>query len=213
MTNGILIVDDHAMMRDGLRALFRDDPGLAIVGEASDGSEAVQKSLDLNPDIVLMDISMPTLDGIEASQRIRDVNPTAKILILSKHETSGYVLAAIEAGAAGYLPKKANRQELLSAVRAVAKGDSFLHPSVAPLVLRALNEHKTLRGRHLSETDREILHLLTESHTSREIAKLLGLSERTIAGRRARIMSRLEEHSVTGLVKFAVRTGVVDLAK
>jgi DNA-binding NarL/FixJ family response regulator len=210
MTKHILVVDDHAMMRDGIRAIFRGTPSLRIVAEASEGAEAVDKALDLRPDIILMDISMPSMDGLEASHRILTNDPSAKILILSKHDTPGYVLSAIEAGAAGYVPKTATSNELLSAVAAIARGDSFLHHSIAAVVLDAFRDQK-VRKRPMTETDKKILDLIAQSHTSKEIGQLLSISEKTVAARRARMMNRLGEHSVTGLVKFALRTGTPGL--
>ena len=198
------------MMRDAIRAIFRDTPDLRIVAEASEGSEAVDKALDSRPDVILMDISMPSMDGIEACHRILTNDPGAKILILSKHDTAGYVLSAIEAGAAGYVPKTATGEELLSAVAAIARGDSFLHPSIAAVVLDAFRDHK-VRKRPMTETDKKILDLVTQSYTSKEIGRLLSLSERTVAARRVRMMNRLHEHNVAGLVKFAVRTHAVSL--
>ena len=208
----ILLADDHAIMRDGIRALLSLYDDIEIVGEASEGKEAIEKAQELIPDVVVMDIAMPGMDGLEATRRIKKNNPKVKILVLTQHDNREYILSAIKAGAAGYVPKKALGSELVSAIRAVCKGDSFLYPSAAATLikdyLRRTDEEPYDR---LTAREREILKLIAEGHTSREIAGKLFVSLKTVLGHRTKIMQKLDIHNRTELIRYAVRKGLITM--
>jgi DNA-binding NarL/FixJ family response regulator len=210
----ILVVDDHAIMRDGVRALLSIQDDIEIIGEAADGREAVAQALELRPDVVLMDIAMPGLDGLEATRRITKKLPSAKVVVLTQHDNREYVLTAIKAGAAGYVPKRALGSELVTAVHAVHRGDSFLYPSVATVLIDGYRRGDTsvdtgFSG--LTAREREILKLIAEGHTSREIGEILNISLKTVQGHRTRIMSKLDLHNRTELIKYAMRKDLVTL--
>ncbi len=208
----ILLVDDHAIMRDGIRALLSLYDDIEIVGEASEGKEAVEKTGELMPDVVVMDIAMPGMDGLEATRRIKKNNPKVKILVLTQHDNREYILSAIKAGTAGYVPKKALGSELVSAIRAVCKGESFLYPSAAATLikdyLRRADEEPYDR---LTAREREILKLIAEGHTSREIAGRLFISLKTVLGHRTKITQKLDIHNRTELLRYAMRKGLIGM--
>ena len=208
----VLGVDDHARMRDGIRALIGIYDDIEIVGEASEGREAVEKVQELMPDVVVMDIAMPGLDGLEATRRIRKRNPTVKVLVLTQHDNKEYILSTIKAGAAGYVPKRALGSELVSAIRAVYRGDSYLYPSAATTVIKDyLAGAEEEPYDRLTAREREILKLIAEGHTSREIAEMLFISLKTVLGHRAKIMEKLDIHNRTELIKYAIRKGLVSM--
>ncbi|MDP3879952.1 MAG: response regulator transcription factor [Dehalococcoidales bacterium] len=208
----ILVVDDHALMREGIRALLGLHEDIEIVGEASEGKEAFDKAIEMMPDVVIMDIAMPGMDGLEATRRIRKKNPTVKVLVLTQHDNKEYILSAIKAGADGYVPKKALGSELVTAVRTVHKGDSFLYPSAAAVLIEDyLRQVEEEPYDQLTAREREILKLIAESHTSREIADRLFISLKTVLGHRTKIMEKLDIHNRTGLIKYAMRKGLVSL--
>ena len=209
----ILIVDDHAIMRDGIRALLGVDGSFSVVGEASEGKEAIEKARELNPDVIVMDIGMTGMDGLEATQRIMKDNPKAKVLILTQHDNRDYVLSTIKAGAAGYVPKKALGSDLVAAIHTVHRGDSFLYPSAAAALIdsyRKKSEEIEPYG-GLTPREREILKLIAEGHTSREIADTLFISLKTVLGHRAKIMEKLDIHNRTELIRYALRKGIVSI--
>ena len=207
----ILIVDDHAVLRDGLRAMLGVYDEIEIVGEASEGKEAIQKALESAPDVILMDLVMPGMDGLEATRRILKKMPKAKVLFLTQYETKEYLLSAIKAGAAGYIPKRALSSELLTAIHTVHKGDSFLYPSAAATLIEGYRQRtgETEPYDHLTAREREILKLIAESHTSRKIADMLNISYRTVNGHRTKIMNKLNIHKSTELIKYAMRKGLL----
>ncbi len=208
----VLLVDDHAILRDGIRALLGVHDDIEIVGEAFEGKEAVEKAQELAPDVVVMDIAMPGMDGLEATRRIRKKSPEVKVLVLSQHDNREYILSAIKAGVTGYVPKKALGSDLVSAIRAVCQGNSFLYPSVATaLIADYLREAKEEPYDYLTEREREILRLIAEGHTSREMADMLLVSIKTVLGHRAKIMEKLDIHNRSELIKYAIRKGLISV--
>ncbi len=208
----ILIVDDHPIMRDGICALLRLHDDIEIVGEASDGKESIQKALDFTPDVILMDLVMPGMDGLEATRRIRKRIPTAKVLVLTQYETKQYILSAIKAGAAGYIPKKALSSELLTAIRAVHEGEPFLYPSAAVALIEDYWQQAEVEPYdRLTVREREILKLVAAGHTSREISDILHISLKTVNGHRFKIMKKLNIHKSTELIKYAIRKGLLSV--
>lgn len=209
----VLLVDDHAIMRDGIRAILSLHDDIDIVGEASEGQEAIEKTRELSPDVVIMDVAMPDMDGIEATRRIRKESPNVKVIMLTQYDNKEYVLSAIKAGAAGYVPKRALGSELVSAVRAVNRGESFLYPSAAAALIDDYRRQAKTADPYeqLTPREREILKLIAEGHTSREIAENLFISLKTVTGHRAKIMEKLGLRNRTELFKFAVRKGLLTL--
>ena len=208
----ILIVDDHAIMRDGIRALLGLHDDLEIVGEASEGREAIEKARDLMPDVVIMDIAMPGMDGLEAARRIMRKTPKTKVLVLTQYDNKEYVLSAIKAGVSGYVPKRALGSELVSAIYAICQGNSFLYPSAAAALIKEyLQQAEKEPYDQLTEREREILKLIAEGHTSREIAEMLFISLKTVLGHRTKIMEKLDLHNRTELIKYAMRKGLISM--
>jgi DNA-binding NarL/FixJ family response regulator len=208
----VLLADDHALVRAGFRALLQSLPDMEVVAEAGDGREAL-RLIDLHqPDIVLMDIGMPGLNGLEAAARIVEESPHIRVIILSMHATEEYVLRALRAGAVGYLLKDAGTAELELAVRAVVRGEMYLSPAVskhviAEYVQRVSSEPNSFE--QLSPRHREILQLIAEGQTTKEIAQTLDLSVKTIETYRTQLMERLDIHDIAGLVRYAIRMGLI----
>jgi DNA-binding NarL/FixJ family response regulator len=209
----VLLVDDHAIMRDGIRALLGLHDDIEIIGEASEGQEAIEKTRDLSPDVIVMDVAMPGMDGLEATRRIKKQLPTVKVIVLTQYDNKEYILSAIKAGAAGYVPKRALGSELVSAIRTVYRGESFLYPSAAAVLIDDYRlQAKTAEPYdRLTPREREILKLIAEGHTTREIANTLFISFKTVIGHRAKIMEKLGLRNRTELFKFAVRKGLLTL--
>ncbi len=212
----VLIADDHVIVREGLRALLEAQPDIKVVGEAADGEEAVKKTREVQPDIVLMDITMPGMNGLEATRQIRQHSPDVKILALTMHEGNEYFFKILDAGASGYFIKGGSSSELISALRAVWSGDVFLYPTMAKKLLsdylrrvRTGQDKESYDG--LTNREREILKLIAEGHTNQEIAELLVLSVATVQTHRAHIMAKLGLHSRTELIKYAIRRGFITL--
>lgn len=207
----ILLVDDHAILREGLRALLSYYPDVEVVGEAEDGLQAIEYVEKLLPDIVLMDIAMPGMNGLEATRRIRQKHPNIHILILTQYEDQPYVLNLLRAGVSGYVLKRALGIDLINAVRAVARGESFLYPPVAKTVLdqlhqsdkNAIQDVKTLTSR-----EQEILQRVAYGETSRQIALALNISVKTVEWHRGNLMSKLDVRSVAELVRYAIEQGL-----
>ena len=202
----LLLVDDHPLVREGIRSCLATHKHLHIVGEAADGREALAKALHLTPDIVLMDINLPHLNGLEATRLIRQALPLAKVLILTVHNSREYVLQIVQAGAVGYVLKEASPEELTRAIDSAHAGEAFFSPGVAGYVLSdyVANANKFDSLPSLSERERQILGLVVEGYSSKRIARSLGLSQRTVTTHRAHIMGKLNIHTTAGLVKFAV---------
>jgi DNA-binding NarL/FixJ family response regulator len=208
----VLIADDHLLVRAGIRALIESLGGVTVVGEATDGRELIELAGQLRPDIALLDISMPGLNGLEAAARIREQLPATRVIILSMHANEGYVRQALKAGATGYLLKSADAAELRAALQAVSKGEVFLSSAVSKQVVKAFVDGSAdvpspLEA--LTTRQREILQLIAEGRSTKEIAFTLDISAKTVETHRAQIMERLEIHDVAGLVRFAIRTGLI----
>lgn len=212
----VVLADDHRMLREGLRALLERQDDIEVVGEAADGREAVRLASQLRPDVVVMDVSMPLLNGIEATRQIRRDCPTTRVLTLTVHESQDYVAQLLAAGASGYIIKRAGGDELVSAVRAVHRGEAFLHPSIAKVVIQDYVQ-RLQAGRGLSaqevltEREREVLQLIAEGYTNREIADLLHLSIKTVQNHRSNIMRKLDLHDRGELIKYAIQQGIIHL--
>ena len=208
----VLLADDHALMRAGIRSLLGTLRGVEVVGEARDGQEALRLVETLRPHVVLMDIAMPGLNGLEATARIVRDHPETRVIILSMHVSEEYAARALRAGGAGYLPKDADLRELELAIQAVARGETYLSPAVSTHVVadyrRRLAEAPDVLAR-LTLRQREVLQLLAEGHSTKDVAFRLGVSIKTVETHRAQIMDRLDIHDLAGLVRFAVRMGLV----
>ena len=209
----ILLVDDHAILRDGLRALLSYYPDIEVVGEAEDGLQAVDCVERLSPDIVLMDIAMPIMNGLEATRRIRQRYPETRVLILTQYEDQPYVLSLLQAGVSGYVLKRALGTDLINAVRTIARGESFLYPSVATTVLEQLRQpdkDASQDDKELTLREQEILHRVASGETSRQIALALNISVKTVEWHRGNIMSKLQVRSIAELVRYAIQHGLTD---
>jgi DNA-binding NarL/FixJ family response regulator len=208
----VLLVDDHALVRAGFRAILQAIPNVEVLDEASDGRDALRLVKLHHPDVVLMDVAMTGMNGLEATERIVKEFPRVRVLVLSMHANEEYVLQALRVGAAGYLLKGADTAELDLALKAVTKGETYLSPGVSRQVV---DDYVRRIGPGLSSLDqltprqREILQLIAEGHSSKEIAHTLDLSIKTVETHRAQLMDRLDIHDVAGLVRFAIRTGLV----
>ncbi len=211
----LLLVDDHLILREGIRSLLAKVPDMEVIGEASDGEEAVTKVEQLMPDVVLMDITMPELSGLEATRQIKQKAPQVKVLILTIHESDQYLQGMLKAGASGYVVKTSTSSELVSAIRAVHQGDVYLYPSIARMLVedyvqrvRIGEEKNSYEG--LTRREREILMHIAEDKKNKEIAQLLGISVRTVQAHRTNLMDKLGAHDRTELVKYAIRKGIID---
>jgi two-component system response regulator NreC len=211
----LLLVDDHAILRAGLRMLFAAEEDMTIVGEASSGPEAIQLVRELQPDVVIMDVAMPGMTGIEATRRIKEAYPGVAVLALTMHEDEQYFFEMLNAGASGYIPKRAAPDDLIAAIRVVYQGNVFLHATLARFLI-----HDVLHGPHggravdtlaepLTEREREVLTLIAEGLTSREIAERLVVSPKTVDRHRENIMGKLNLHSRVELVKYAIERGLI----
>jgi two-component system response regulator NreC len=206
MSLHILITDDHGVMRAGLRAMLESDPAIEVIGEAATGEEAIQLALERQPDIVLMDIGMQDADGIETTRRLRKLAPQIQVLILTVYEDESLLQAAIKAGAAGYVVKRAAGEELMAAIRAVARGDMYIHPAVTRLLVKTLsadmdpakNALRTLTPREL-----DVMSYIVRGFTNRQIAEKLFISTRTVEGHRAILFDKLGLKNRVELVEFA----------
>ncbi len=208
----LLLVDDHSLIRSALRLLIARFSGIEIVAEASDGQSALEAVAEHRPDLVLMDLSMPGLDGIEAIRRIKKRHVQTRVLVLSMHVAENYVLQALRAGASGYIPKGSSASELEAAIYAVARGDMFLSPSISKTVIDAyLDGIGDSNGPldQLTPRQREILQLIAEGHSTKEIAHRIGASIKTVESHRATLMERLDIHNIPGLVRYAIRCGLI----
>jgi DNA-binding NarL/FixJ family response regulator len=210
----VLIVDDHTLVRDGIRALLELIADIEVVGEAVNGRKALEKVEQLVPDVVLMDLAMPMMGGLEATRRIRKRFPGTKVLALTQYDDSDYVIPLIEAGARGFVTKMAAFSELASAIQAVYRGESFLSPSAATALVQEYQQKANVEvGKdpyhQLTDREREVLKLVVEGHTAREIADMLVVSPKTIEWYKTSLMNKLDIHNKTDLIKFAIRKGII----
>jgi len=206
----ILLADDHSVVRQGFRRILESQGDMQIVGEAGNGREAIEQATKLGPDVVVMDVAMPELNGIEATRRLTEHSPRTRVLALSMHKDAVYVREILRAGARGYLLKDAIDADLLAAVRSVARGEAYLSPAIADAVLTDYRQHVTDPIDLLTSREREVLQLIAEGKTNKEIATALTLSVYTVDAHRGRIMEKLNLHSTGELVRFAIRKGLID---
>lgn len=213
----ILVADDHTIVREGIRLLLEAQPDMEVVGDAADGEQAVSAVRQLQPDVVLIDIAMPKLNGLEATRAIKREFPQVQVIALTMYESDEYFFQVLNAGASGYVLKKAASADLLGAVRAVHAGDVFLYPSVARRLVsdymtRVKSGEEQSSFDRLTQREREVLRLVAEGHTNQEIADKLVISASTVQTHRTRIMQRLNLHNRAELIQYAVRKGLLDNA-
>lgn len=213
--NRLLIAEDHAILREGLRALLASEPDLEVVGEATDGQEAIRFANHHKPDIILMDLSMPNANGTEAIRAIKKRHAGTKIIALTVHRTEEYVRATFDAGADGYVLKDDTRQELLSAIRYVLKGESYLSPALVGQVVtgylgRSRDGSSTPSWDSLTSRERQIMKLIAEDYKNREIAEYLSLSLKTVEKHRSNLMKKLDLHSAAAVTAYAIENGLID---
>lgn len=213
MSIRLLLVDDHAVVRSGLKMLLENECDVEIIGEAASASEAIEAALRLKPNVVLMDIGLPDLSGIEATHQIKQQAPDLAIVALTIHEDEEYFFKMLEAGASGYVPKRAAPEELMTAIRAAATGQVYLYPSLAKLLVRDfLDGGRASAGQtpsDLTEREQEVLTHLAEGTSNEEIAASLVISPKTVARHRENIMRKLNLHSRAELVRYAIRKGII----
>jgi DNA-binding NarL/FixJ family response regulator len=211
----VLLADDHTVVRAGLRALVEKDGGIEVVAEADDGRQAVALALKMAPHVVLMDVSMPKLNGIEATRQITTARPDIKVLCLSMHVEEHFVGAALEAGARGYLLKDCHPDELVRAIRVVAGNQTYLAPAVARTVVEGFTAHRAANRRSsvLTDREREVLQLIAEGQETKDIARTLGVSVKTVASHRERIQQKLNVAGIAGLTRYAMSAGLVPPAE
>ena len=228
----LMLVDDHDIVRTGLKSFLETQEGLQVIAEAGSGSEALDKFAQVQPDVIVMDITMPGMDGLETTRRLKQIDPACKVLALTVHEDKQYLFEMLVAGAAGYVTKQVAADELVTAIRSVAAGNVYLQPALARWLLedyRRLfsespgegvagqtahlgNEKNQARGLEvLSRRERQVLEAVAEGNTNSQIGESLGISAKTVARHRERVMNKLNLHSTTELVKFAIRSGLVSL--
>lgn len=213
----VFLADDHTVVRQGLAKLLEGDPGLKVVGEAENGREAIKKVEDLKPDVILMDITMPLLNGIEATRQIKKIHPQAKIIVLSMHSHDRYIREFFTMGASGYLLKSSTGRDIVKAIEAAVKGDTYLSPSISRRVIEDyLYRKETKSSREelyekLSNREREVFQMMAEGHSTREIAGILYVSISTVKTHRANIMEKLQMDSLSQLIKFAIELGLVEI--
>jgi DNA-binding NarL/FixJ family response regulator len=210
----VLLVEDHTMVRAGLRALLERAKDINVLGEASNGQEAIDMTVELKPDVLVMDIMMPRLNGIQAAEQIHDMKLPVNILLLSMYSDEGLIRRALQGGVKGYVLKTSVSEELLWAIHAVARGETYLSTAISSMVLESVLHPHTVQANapldDLSPREKEILQLIAEEHTSGEIGKLLFISEKTVEKHRASLMEKLHVHNLAGLVRLAIKYGLID---
>jgi len=211
----ILIADDHTIVRQGLSRLLEEQPDLKVVGEATDGQKTVEQALDLKPDVLIMDIAMPRMNGIEAAKRIRKLLPKTKILILSMYSHEHYIHQLMEAGVSGYLLKDDSGRDIIKAIHAALKDETSLNPAISKVLVESYRSpgkgiSQSDRYKQLTNREREVLQLIAEGHSTRQIADMLFVSISTIKSHRAHLMEKLNIDSSVKLIHFAIQLGLVD---
>lgn len=209
MLTRILLCDDHAIVRQGLRALLERE-GFTVVAEACNGHEAVKLAQDCSPDVAVLDITMPLLNGIEAARQLRRVCPKSKLLLLTMHTEDSYVLEALRAGIQGYILKSRAATELIQAIQQVCQGKMYLSPGVSQTVIEAYLAKTDLPPEPLTHREREVLQLVAEGKTTKEVAQFLGVSVKTAESHRMNIMQKLDIHETANLVRYAIRRGLIE---
>lgn len=213
MSIKILIADDHGVIRAGLKALLAGFPQIEVVGEAANGREVLAKVSELQPDIILMDLSMPEMGGVETTRQLRKVAPSVRVLILTVHEDEGLLKEVIQSGAGGYIIKRAGEDELLHAIQVVARKDIYVHPSLTRFLLQDISpaeeNQPQVKPEELTERELEILRLLAKGYTNRQIAEQLILSQRTVEGHRSNLTGKLGLHSRVDLINYAEEHGLL----
>ncbi len=209
MKKTIVLADDHAMFRQGLSALLERE-GYEIAGQATNGHEAIRMVRQLNPTLVILDFGMPLLNGIDAAREILKRSPTAQIILLTMYEDDAYVLEALKAGVRGYVLKSQATMDLVNAMREVLKGSIYLSPGISEAVVKAYVSKRDQPFELLSERETQVLQLIAEGHTTKKIASQLDLAVKTAESHRTRIMQKLNIHETAGLVRYAIRRGLID---
>lgn len=211
----VLLADDHTILRDGIRSLLEDETDMEVIGEAEDGHMAVKLVKQLDPDVVLMDIAMPLLNGLEATRQIKRDNPQSKVLILTMHENEEYIRQLLAVGAMGYILKDAAARELLGAIRAVHRGEAVLSPAITRLVIEDYLRWGDLQPENdpsgLSPREREVLQLVAEGYTNKQIAEILSISIKTVQTHRANLMNKLDLHDRGELIKYAIQKKIIEI--
>lgn len=212
----VLLAEDHTIVRKGIRALLDDVSDIEVVGEAENGREAIEQTARLSPDVVLMDHTMPVLNGLEATRQIKQQFPDIMVLILTMHTDEEYIFRFLQAGASGYLVKKTAPKELVSAINAIYRGDSYLSPTISKKVIDEYLRHAGQASQPdnyslLTNREREILQLIAEGFSNKEIAKQLHLSVKTVGNHRISLMEKLDIHNVSDLTKYAIRKGIITI--
>ncbi len=212
----VLVSDKETLFREGICALLKNCEDMEVVGEAANGKHTIEMVRERTPDVVLMNIAMPIIDGAEVTHRIRKENSAIKVLILTQYEDKDRILSGLQAGANGYIPKRATASDLVSAILVVSRGGYFLYPTVAKTVIDDYFHHIRQPGRpdsyeRLTHREREVLKLVAEGHKSREIAELFGIASKTVLGHRTNIMRKLSIHNRTELIKYAIRKHLVSI--
>ena len=212
----VFLADDHTLVREGIKRLINSNEDMEVIAEADNGRDAVRIAVKTNPAVALVDITMPGLNGLETTKRLRKECPSTQVLILTIHTDEEYVFQALKAGAVGYVVKHAPAEDLYAAIRAAAKGESFLSPSISRVVIddyrkRIKDGEVDYEWENLTPREREILQLIAEGNTNKNVARLLNISVKTVETHRARIMQKLDIHDVTGLTKYAIRKKLVGL--
>lgn len=213
----ILLVDDHTILRKGLAALLNEEARFSVIAEAEDGRSAIEKTRTLNPDVVILDISMPSLNGLETARQLKKERPQTKILILTMHDSEEYIINALKLGVSGYLIKRDAPDELINAINAAMKNEIFLPPSVSTKLVNNLMQkdikigEKEERFASLTPREREILQLIAEGSTNREIAEKLFISPKTVKAHRSNLMEKLDVHNTAEITQYAIMKGLIHL--